>query len=661
MDRRDFIKKSAVASLAVPFLNFNKGKLRNKRLLILGFDGLDPEITLVLIKAGKLPNFKALANRGSFRGARTTIPPQSPVAWSSIATGADPGITGIYDFLHRDKENYFPKFSQCETTPASWIVKLGKYNLPLSAGETTLVRKGKPFWQYLEEKDIDSVIFKMPGNYPASSTEAKTISGMGTPSLRDGYGWYTLYTNDEKELSPQKIEKMSPNKVFYAYINDNFIMEEECYIEGPVNDLVKDSKPPKIPFKVYVDYKHKSIRVNIQGKEIILSEGEYSQWQELNFTLISGLSSIKGMVKFFLLNCSKEKFRLYISPLQVSPANPAIEICTPKGYSKELSDKVGLFHTLSLPSDTSALRKGTFNVDNFITQNTSIFNESRKILFYQLDEFIKSKEGLLFSYFSTLDQGQHLLWSLQDKAHPFHDKKYQSYEGAFYELYYKHDAVLGEVLRKLPKDVDIMVISDHGFAPFYRELNLNTWLAKEGYLSLDGERPQKDNNLYDYVDWSKTKAYSCGLNGLYINLKGRESKGIVRKEEKRKLLKELKYKLENLRDPVDGNRVINNAFISEDCYSRENLSDAPDIIMGFAYGYRSDDSSPIGELQNNFLNDRMDWWGGDHCVDPAVVPAAFFSSFKVKKEEISLLDFAPTILGYFGINKPLNLKGKRLI
>jgi predicted AlkP superfamily phosphohydrolase/phosphomutase len=659
MKRRDFIKYTGAVAAAAPLMNF-AGSTPVPRMIVLGFDGMDHATVWRLMQKGDLPNMRKLASRGIFSGMKTTIPPQSPVAWGSFITGADPGVYGIYDFLHRDPKTYIPKFSQTETLPAEWHVPLFKYNIPLKSAQIVLKREGKPFWDYLEERDVDATIFKIPSNFPPSKSKQRTISGMGTPSIRDGYGFYTLYTSDEEE----SMKDISPNHVYYAYINEDDVMEDGV-LEGPVNDLVKSEDgevvKPKLTFKVYLDNDHKTARIDIDGKEVMLSQGEYSDWVEIEFPLIKNITSITGMVKFYLLEMG-ERFRLYISPIHISPKHPATTISTPASYSEELADHCGLFHTISLPADTHALSKNTFSMENFVVQSMSVFQESKKIFSYEYERFLSGKSPFLFFYFSSLDQGQHMFWSLTDKMHPYyHPDVAQKFGFMIDELYRKHDEILGKVLKETPPDVRIIVMSDHGFAPFRRTVNINTWLHKEGYLKLDIDDVDDEVSLIEYADWGRTRAYGMGLNGLYLNMKGRESQGIVSKEERRKLLEEIKGKLELLTDPKTGERVVTQAFISEDHFSKDFLDRAPDIIVGFNLGYRTSGDSALGGMNPEIVGDNMDWWAGDHCMCPSHVPATLITNFKINRKIPEMRDMAPTILKHFGIEHPSTMTGKSLI
>jgi len=655
MKRRDFIKSSGTLLAAAPFMNFAAGKPLTKKMLVLGFDGMDPGVVSRLMEQGQLPNMQRLSGQGVFTMMRSTIPPQSPVAWGSFISGADPGVFGIFDFLHRNPENYTPMFSQSETLPAHWLVKLGQYQIPLKPGKVVLKREGRTFWDYLEDRGIPATIVKLPTNYPPSASSQRTLSGMGTPDILGTYGIYSLFTSDENESQSD----LSPNNVYYAYIDENNIMEGQ--IEGPKNDLLKESENVVVPFKVYVDNRHKTARIDIQGKEILIAEKEYSDWVELKFPLIDHIASISGMVKFYLMEMG-ERFRLYISPTHISPRDPAVPISTPASYSRELADNVGLFHTIGLPADTKALSQGTFSMENFITQSLSVFDESCRLFDYELERFSRQKEELLFFYFSSLDQGQHMFWALNDREHPYyHPEESRKFAYITDEMYRKFDRVLGKTLKSIDPGIPVLVMSDHGFGPFRRAVNINNWLVKEGYLKLSIDGGGEEISILEYADWPASKAYALGLNGLYLNLKGREKEGAVASGDRRRLLEEIKAKLETLTDPKNGNKVVSCAYISEDNFSKNFIGRAPDIILGFDRGYRIRDDSALGTLSREMISDNMGWWSGDHCVDPKKVPASFIANFKIQSQVPNMQDVAPTILKYFGIATPAQMTGKALI
>jgi len=644
-------------------MNFLNAGASGKRFVILGFDGMDPAVVLRLIKRGEMPNMKRLSDRGVFTMMESSLPPQSPVAWGTFIAGADPGVTGIFDFIHRNPENYTPMFSQSETQPGKWVVKLGKYHVPLKPGKVILNREGRAFWDYLQDRDIEATIFKVPTNYPPSASGQRTLAGLGTPDILGTYGIYTLYTADVNESQ----QELPATNVYYAYVDENNVMEGQ--IDGPKNDLVVPEDPyaePEaviVPFKVYVDFTHRTARIDVQGHEVLLAEGEYSRWVEIDFPLIPMVQSLTGMVKFYLLQAeSKDKFRLYITPVQISPAHPALPVSTPGSYSADLAKQVGLFHTLGLPADTKALSNNTFSMENYIVQSNSILAESKKLLDYELHRFLGRKQGLLFFYFSSLDQGQHMFWALNDPQHPYYHPDEAKRHGYITEEYYREaDRIVGRVQKALPRDAALLVMSDHGFAPFRRQLNVNSWLAKEGYLALSAGSLAAGASIYDQADWGRSRAYALGLNGFYLNLSGREGQGIVTAAQKRPLLEEIKAKLEAITDPKSGEKVIRTAYISEDHFSKNWIQRAPDIILGFERGYRINDDSALGVLSAEVVEDNLSWWSGDHLMDPRRVPASFLSSFAINRDVPRLKDVAPTILRYFGIDTPSQMNGTSLI
>ncbi len=147
---------SAFSLLILPFrflLRLIMRKSRPKpwieRLIVVGFDGQDPKITERLMKEGKLPNFKRLADKGCYSPLRTTFPSISPVAWSSFSTGTNPARHNIFDFLDRDRRTYLPVLSSTHIGGLEKFLKLGRYRVPLRKPEVRLLRKSKPFWSIL--------------------------------------------------------------------------------------------------------------------------------------------------------------------------------------------------------------------------------------------------------------------------------------------------------------------------------------------------------------------------------------------------------------------------------------------------------------------------------------------------------------------------------
>lgn len=168
----------------------------NKSLIVLGFDGMDYELTKQMMAEGRLPNLSRVAASGSFQPLGTSMPAQSPVAWSNFITGLDAGGHGIFDFIHRDPETMIPFLSTSRAEGSSKTLKLGKYQIPLGENKIELLRHGQPFWEVLEKRGIPTTILRMPANFPPSGTASHELSGMGTPDILGTYGTFSYYTSD---------------------------------------------------------------------------------------------------------------------------------------------------------------------------------------------------------------------------------------------------------------------------------------------------------------------------------------------------------------------------------------------------------------------------------------------------------------------------------
>ena len=125
----------------------------------------------------------------------TSIPPQSPVAWSSFITGLDPGRHGIFDFVHRDPKTMQPYLSTTRTERRVANSEVRQMAGPAREREVELLREGQPFWDVLEQHGIETTIVRMPANFPPSGTRTRELSGMGTPDILGTYGTFSFFTS----------------------------------------------------------------------------------------------------------------------------------------------------------------------------------------------------------------------------------------------------------------------------------------------------------------------------------------------------------------------------------------------------------------------------------------------------------------------------------
>ncbi|MCK4364266.1 MAG: alkaline phosphatase family protein, partial [Candidatus Aminicenantes bacterium] len=439
INRRKFIKLGltagsliALGSSDLPIKVFGKRETPQK-VLILGLDGIDPRLLQLWMKEGKLPYFQRLARQGDFLPLRTSIPPQSPVAWSNFTTGMNPGGHAIFDFIHRDPSRYFPVFSASETTEAKKTVRIGDLVLPLSGGEVNNMRKGKAFWQILEDYDIPATVFKIPANYPPVSTKQRTISGMGTPDILGSYGIFNYYTTEAKELK----EDIGGGRIHPVNVIGNRV---EAKLLGPVNTFKKDRPASAIEFKVFIDPVNPVAKISFQDHEFILKEGEWSSWKRIHFRMIP-TQSVDGICMFYLKQV-RPNFKLYISPINIDPGRAVLPISTPKGYSEELEKRFGPFFTKGLPADTKALDNDVLDDGEFLEQDDLALRERLEMFDYELARF---SSGLLFYYVSSTDQRQHMFWRLIDKEHPSYDPALaKKYGNTIENIYREMDKLLAK-------------------------------------------------------------------------------------------------------------------------------------------------------------------------------------------------------------------------
>lgn len=670
--RRRFIKGSLIATAGIPALAYFLQKVwfsseaeesglvyrsaearsvstRGKKVLILGFDGLDPQLLLRFIGDGKLPNFQMLMESGSFQPLVTSTPPLSPVAWSSFLTGMNPGGHGIFDFIHRDPKTMIPYLSTSKTEPAKWTVSAGKWTIPLSKGNVALLRQGKSFWEILEEHDIPTTIFRVPSNFPPVGSDTRALSGMGTPDIQGTYGTFSFFTD---ELARRYEDVSGGGEVFPVTVRQN---EVRAKLFGPLNTFKKGTPRSSIDFSVMIDPKNSVAKIRLQDHEIMLNQGEWSPWLNIKFTLVPFLQSVSGICRFYLKGV-RPHFQLYATPINIDPCSPGMPISTPESYAHELCQCCGPFYTQGMPEDTKALSSGVLSDREFLEQARFVLDEHLRIFDYELNRF---KAGVLFCYFGSVDQLSHMFWRAMDPRHPAYDPT-SPYRRVIERTYQDMDKVLQKALATIGDQTTLIVMSDHGFAPFYRSFNLNTWLKKEGYISLIDESAQEKTELLQNIDWAKTRAYGLGLYGLYVNLRGREAAGIVRPgTEQQSLIEEIRKKLLAVTDPATTQRVIAKVHTAAEVYNGPHTKHAPDLIIGYNRGYRSSWESVIGKFPEGLLQDNTGKWSGDHSMAEHV-PGVLLTNKKFKSLRPALYDLAPTILNEFDIPKEVNMVGNSL-
>ncbi len=320
-------------------------------------------------------------------------------------------------------------------------------------------------------------------------------------------------------------------------------------------------------------------------------------------------------------------FRVYVSPVNIDPSLAEAKISAPAAYSAGLAREAGLYFTQGIPEDTSALRQHVFDRAEYLAQSRIASREQLALLKQSVAGF---RGGFLFFHFFGVDQDSHMLW-----------RKFDSDLLATYRMV---DDSIGWVRAHSP-NATLMVMSDHGFSTFTRAVNLNTWLLSQGYLKLRQSISEDAHDLLANADWQRTQAYAMGLNSMYLSsrtasdMRAGAGRGAA-------LLNEIAEKLKGFRDPDTGEQVVTSVWLPH-----SDSEYAPDLIAGYAPGYRCSWDAALGGISHAIVEDNQDEWIGDHCIDPQFVPGVLLVNHKSGLANPELQDLPAWILARFGVHR----------
>lgn len=641
-----------VTGIVVPSIVVPGSVFAGTKVLVMGLDGMDPLFTAKFRAEGRMPNLdRFLARSGQFESFATATPPQSPVAWSNFITGRDAGGHGIFDFIHRDPETYLPQSSTSEAKAAERFWRFRSWKIPRDSADIRNLRQGTAFWKLLTDQGIDATVFRVPANFPPVDVGARSLSGMGTPDITGNYGISTLITDD-----PPLIRDLGGGRVVSVWLDDGLFQAD---LEGPRNSFREGDPLTLVEIEGRVDRDNHTLWMKVDDSEVVLNQGEWSDWVTVHFEMVPHLMSVSGTVRFYLME-TDPTLRLYATPVQIDPADPVMPISTPEGYSRDIVENTGYFYTQGLPDDTSALENDFLSDDGFVQQSSLVLAERNEQFDAELERFCQLDEGFLFFYFNEPDQTSHMIWRNMDPGSPSHEGADPRHADRIANVYSELDKTLGRAMALVDDETTFIIMSDHGFAAWNRAFHLNTWLLKNGYLVLKEGVDQESVEMLLGVDWSRTRAYALGINGLYLNLEGRESAGIVKAAERDALLQELKRELEATVDPVSGKRAIKVADLADDVYHGPLRNAGPDIVVGYYRGWRGSNESAMGSIPAHVFSDNELKWSGDHCMAADEVPGVIAANRPILRQNPALVDMAPTILELFGVKVPAEMVGGNL-
>jgi len=624
--------------------------LNGRRVILLGFDGVDPGIVADMMEKNELPNLqRLLESGGQFQPLASSNPPQSPTAWSSFATCKHPVNHGIFDILRRTPANYFPglgfgSMSRPELSSQGHLIAAPKYES---------LRKGVNFWKVASDQGVRVKSVLVPYAYPVDDLNdaSRMICGLDVPDIRGTQSTY-FYFSDELKSE----ERVSGGMRIPLSFSDGLAQVD---VPGIAIPNLRDTFA-KVEMNLQIDRQAGTLEIAFQDQSATLLEGEWSDWMAWRFDLTNQYQ-VHAISRFYLIEAG-DQVRLYMTCLQMHPQHPMIPISEPETYSSELYDRYDYYKTIGWAYDTKALQQGDMTNDMFLEDAWRSMAWKEQLI---LDELDRGNFDLFMAGWTAPDRLSHMYWPYRDPRHPFYTAELNEKYGRVVEDCYKRmDETVGKVMDRLGPDDLFMVMSDHGFHSFHTEFSVNTWLIRNGYLVVNGQQnPEtaatEDRFLMGF-DWSRSKAYGLGLGMIFLNLQGREGQGIVAEEDAPALLQEIRKKLLAERDPETGEPILNEIYINVNPVGHAS-EDAPDMQLGYHPGYQTNKASASGAAPPAVYSPNEDQWGGEHAAsDVALTPGILFSNIPLR-EDAAIIDLGVTALNYFGMTAPENFEGKSLL
>jgi predicted AlkP superfamily phosphohydrolase/phosphomutase len=613
--------------------------------------------------------------------------------------------------------------------------------------------QGTSFWHYLDERGIRLRGVQVASTYPPDHEGPNTelLSGLGVPDITGSPGSWTVYTTDQWLFSDKDtptsglVRKMfedtpgtlqdelfgPTNWVKSAELTDrqkeleklrqqSGLSTAELDRVGQELDAVKaESKTfhasgrhndrAKVPFTMKLDKQGHAIDFDVAGTQFRVAQGEWSPFVPVTFELNS-MFKAHGLAVFHVVRCDDEEVRIFVPPINIDPEDtPAqLPISAPPGFAAELEQEAGHpYETLGWACITNPLKDyadSKISEQSFMDDMVSTERLREDLLMASLAR--PDDWDVYFQVFSTPDRVGHMLYREFDPEHPRYDAALANTQvhafgqtfplkDAIRQVYMNEDRMVGLVLDALAAgrfgdDALLLIVSDHGFTSFRRQVNLNNVLHDLGFLQFkfktdENGKPTTERYTLDelnagpdslhgylhYVDWSATQAYSLGLGEVFVNLKGREPKGIVEPAQYDEVVEAIRSGLLSMTDPKDGTKYVTTASRRDKLYSgpwwhegtakRKTVGGREeevghdgfgDIFLGYAPHYRVSWDNTMGGLDQATVTDNDNHWSGDHVsVDPSHVPGVLFSNRKLPAGTVAgLIDVAPTILTRYGLD-----------
>lgn len=659
LTRRTFLAGSAAAGAAYTQTRaFGIGKASAQakgRVVILGFDGVEPSIVREMMEKGELKNLAKIQGMGSFHELGSTIPPQSPVAWTSFATCKNPGGHNIYDFIRRDPSGSRGPMPYVGTGKVDHVELTNDCTVKQAPNAITY-RKGTPFWSVADQQGARCKILNVPFVFPADTLKnGKMLCGLGVTDLRGTTSTYTSFSDSFSRAALGE-RLAGGNRIALSFDGEDSTVVR---VEGP-RDTRYSSRDPQgyttTDVRFTVDRKLGVGKAKVGDASVDLATGAWSEWIEVKFPMCAKYD-VYSVARFYPIEIGQQ-VRIYMSCEQFHPGRPYVPFTEPNEFAVELQERYGLFKTIGWAYDTHALRQGDLHEDAFLQDVTYTMAWREKLT---LDELARDDWDMLVSVWTATDRVGHMFWRYRDPKHPLYNpEEAKRYGTALEDCYRNMDRIVGNVMAKLNDNDLLMILSDHGFESWRTGFNLNNWLEERQYLTVNN-RQAAEIGFLGGLDWANTKAYSIGLSSMYINRSGRETFGSVAGDDVNNLIARIKDELLQVKDPGTGANIFTSIYTKDD-YSGEALSEAPDISLGYNRYYQSSKASAKGGVGTGLLEPNDNKWSGEHAAaDMAWCPGILFSNKHVESTTPNIRELGITALHYLGKDVPGDYEGDNLV
>jgi len=638
-----------------------------KKALFLGIDAALPDLVKKFVEEGNMPNTAKLMERGVFSRLETVFPPLTAAAWTAIVSGAGSGTNGVPSLMVKhpgeDLDHWHTSFDKnevlCET-----------------------------LWEVASREGLKSALINWPCTFPLGVIE----EGQGVQvaaSLNPPFRYFYMPLWDvassaifsDKQLRcnqiPGRAVKIEPKPAegwsnlpeSYKPVLEFEITVPPTYVPGHKMFVAIYASTPEGYDRVLIsDTKDASKAVT----DITIDD--YGPWIVKRFKERD--RERDGCFRFQLIELSKDgkHIKLYQSAI-----NTAENYCIPESLTEEIKKVAGTYMEVD---DPWAFMDGWIPIETYMEQLQMHADWWGNATRYVLENY---EWDIGFSWVGTIDHIEHVLYGGTDpKSRLYDPEKAEWCMDKIRTAYKQVDENIGKILEVVDLDETVVLfISDHGMTYLDWNPYVKEHLARKGLLDYVLDLTHDDpSNLK--INWENTKCHPlepCHAH-IFINLKGRDPKGIVDPKDYKKVQDEIINALMDMKDPITGENIVSVALAKEEAgtlgiqkglgYDRIG-----DVVYAWKPGYMShpfiyraaikyrDGTERIisnpelyepAELCRNFT--------GVHLALPSIpdmhaclIMAVPGMSKYERKFPAKIIDVAPTISKILGIDVPKDAEG----